>query len=77
MQNKYTLMDTNNYSDHDLGGHFHTDNRGYIHRCFHSCRNLLTSWQFWLGTFLSFPIEHYIWLHCPLLSIIGQYIMGN
>ena len=49
------------YSDPNLGGHSHVDSRGYLHQCYHMCRNLLTQWQFWLGLTMGFPLEHLLW----------------
>lgn len=49
------------YDSPTLGGHVHTDSRGYVHWCYHHCRNILTAWQFWLGMTLSFPFEHLLW----------------
>ncbi len=45
----------------ESGGHFHTSESGILHRCFHNCRNVLTSWQLWLGMTIRFPFEHYIY----------------
>jgi len=41
--------------------HYHLDEKGLWHRCYHSCRNLLVNWQFWMGLTLGFPVEHLIW----------------
>jgi len=41
--------------------HEHVDKQGIVHRCYHSCRNLLTNWQFWAGLTLGFPVEHLLW----------------
>lgn len=41
--------------------HFHRVESGKLIRCYHYCRGALTSWQFWLGVTLSFPIEHALW----------------
>ena len=47
--------------DADSGHHYHKDNDGILHRCYHSCRTVVSSWQFWLGMTLGFPFEHYLW----------------
>lgn len=41
--------------------HTHVDERGFVVKCYHNCRSLLTNWQFWLGVTLTFPIEHALW----------------
>jgi len=41
--------------------HFHKTKNGVLIECYHKCRQLLLSWQFWLGTTLGFPLEHLIW----------------
>lgn len=42
-------------------GHTHKDENGFLVRCFHSCKNSLTSWQFWLGMTIGFPFEHFLY----------------
>lgn len=41
--------------------HFHTNEQGFLVRCYHECRTAVLSWGFWFGVTLSFPIEHFIW----------------
>lgn len=45
--------------------HYHKNEKGLLVSCYHSCRNSLASWQFWIGTFIStlvsFPLEHYLY----------------
>ena len=53
--------------------HFHENEKGSLVRCYHECRKLLLSWQFWVGTTLSFPLEHLVWRIWPL-SIIADWI---
>jgi hypothetical protein len=56
--------------------HFHRTEHGTLTRCYHNCKQLLLSWQFWIGTLVSFPLEHalyeYVWpftLITKLLSL--------
>jgi hypothetical protein len=42
-------------------GHTHLDERGFVVKCYHKSKGLLTNWQFWLGVTLTFPLEHYLW----------------
>ena len=41
--------------------HTHIDRQGIIHKCYHSCKNLLTDIKFWIGLTMGFPVEHLIW----------------
>lgn len=41
--------------------HFHRDERGVLVRCYHKSRAVLSQPGFWLGTTLSFPLEHVLW----------------
>jgi hypothetical protein len=41
--------------------HTHTAPDGTIVKCFHECKNTLTSLSFWVLTTLAFPLEHGIW----------------
>jgi len=55
--------------------HTHIDERGFIVKCYHKAQGLLTSWQFWLGTFLSFPLEHLLWEKVWPFSLLTK-LMG-
>jgi hypothetical protein len=50
--------------------HYHVNEVGKLVRCYHACKSLLTSIEFWVGTIvsstLSFPIEHALWEKTPL-----------
>lgn len=54
--------------------HVHTDDKGILHVCYHHCRTLFTNWQFWLGTFAAFPLEHWIWEKCWPFFIIAKWM---
>ena len=41
--------------------HYHTNEQGLLVKCYHSCAELLTKWQFWAGLTLGFPLEHFLW----------------
>lgn len=52
--------------------HFHESEDGYFIKCFHTCRSVLKNPVFWIGTTLSFPIEHYLWTKVwPFYYIAG------
>jgi hypothetical protein len=59
--------------------HFHQDEAGLFHRCYHKCKSALTSWQFWLGSvvsqFIWFPFEHSLWDNVGVLHEFAK-IMG-
>lgn len=54
--------------------HEHTDPQGFVHRCWHSCQNILTNWQFWAGLTLGFPVEHFIWERVYPLYLISHWL---
>lgn len=53
-------------------GHTHHDERGFLVKCYHRSRNLMFTWQFWIGTTLGFPLEHFIYQHIPPFIQIAQ-----
>lgn len=38
--------------------HYHRNEYGALIKCYHSCKNVLTDYAFWIGTLISFPLEH-------------------
>ena len=51
--------------------HWHIDDySGFAYVCYHSCKALITNWQFWLGLTLGFPIEHFLWVKVWPLSLL-------
>ena len=45
--------------------HFHQDDRGFVHKCFHRCTTSIRQPGFWVATVVStlvgFPFEHYLY----------------
>lgn len=41
--------------------HHHRTSTGAVVACYHKSKNLLLSFEFWVGTTIGFPIEHAIW----------------
>lgn len=54
--------------------HFHTDENGFIVKCYHSTKNMLFDYAFWFGVTFSFPIEHFIWEKLPVFSAISKWM---
>lgn len=62
--------------------HYHEDRQGKLHKCFHVCRNLFTSWQFWVGTVfvnivnnvIWFPFEHSLWDNVGFLHAFARMV---
>jgi hypothetical protein len=54
--------------------HYHKDNAGIFHTCYHKCREII-SWKTVALVTLSFPIEHAIWTKVwpfyELASLLG------
>lgn len=64
------------YSTRDLGGHFHTDERGYLHRCYHKVR---VRWYVWLLFFVFWavgtePVEQHLWAKVTPFKQIAEFV---
>jgi len=62
------------YEEEQAVDHYHEDNRGIFHACYHTCRGLLTNWQFWAGLTLGFPVEHALWEKLPPFSYLSHWL---
>jgi hypothetical protein len=45
--------------------HYHKDEHGMLVKCYHKCKTILAEPAFWIGTTLSFPLEHFLWTKVP------------
>ena len=54
--------------------HHHIDQHGFIHKCYHSCKSILTDWKFWIGVTFSFPLEHFLWTKVPVFSHVAEFL---
>ena len=43
--------------------HYHRIPKGKLVACYHTCHSVLASPAFWIGTFITWPVEHYVWEH--------------
>lgn len=62
---------------HDFDFHTHTDERGFIHRCYHRCRHWLSPGFLagWLvANTITFPVEHEMWQHVWPYSYVGHWL---
>lgn len=55
-----------------MTSHTHKDEHGKLVKCYHESVQLLTSWQFWIGMTISFPLEHMLWGIWPL-NLVFEY----
>lgn len=46
--------------DHKIP-HVHEDERGFLVKCYHNCKNVVTDWKLWFGITLTYPLEHWLW----------------
>ena len=58
--------------------HTHVTPEGLLVKCYHKCRHgvltvkgILVSPAFWIGSTLSFPLEHALWTKVPFLHTIA------
>lgn len=54
--------------------HLHLTEDGMLVKCYHQCRNLLTSLPFWVGMTLGYPFEHALWHYVPPFSYISKWL---
>jgi hypothetical protein len=54
--------------------HLHQDENGVFVKCYHETKSQLTSYSFWIGMTIGFPIEHFIWEKAPGFSAITQWL---
>lgn len=52
--------------------HYHPDESGLLHKCWHRCRTSVLQPGFWLGVTLSFPLEHLIWERLWPLNLLTK-----
>lgn len=48
--------------------------KGLFAKCYHTGRELLLNWRFWLGLTMGFPLEHMLWEHVPPFNWIAKYL---
>lgn len=39
----------------------HVDERGFVTKCYHECKNVLWNASFWIGMTIGFPLEHFLY----------------
>lgn len=58
--------------------HYHKDERGFLHRCYHQSVSVLRQPGFWVGnivsTLLGFPFEHYLYDKVYPFTIITKFL---
>lgn len=54
--------------------HYHQTEAGILVKCYHGARSLFTDWRFWLGTTMSFPLEHFIWEKIWPLNLLTHWL---
>lgn len=59
-----------------MSEHFHThkDEKGILHKCYHETKSLLGTWQFWIGTLIAFPLEHFLYEKVPPFTFITHWL---
>lgn len=64
--------------------HFHTDENGFLVRCYHVCQQQFVSvWQvlkspaFWIGITVTYPIEHGLYENIWPFTFINELMHGG
>jgi len=53
--------------------HSHRNEYGHLVKCYHECKNVLTSLSFWIGLTLGFPLEHWLWENIWPFTLVAKY----
>lgn len=60
--------------------HYHQDEQGFWHACYHVCKSKATDWKFWCGltivNWIEFLPEHIFWFKVPGFSYFAVHILG-
>ncbi len=51
--------------------HFHKTESGLV-KCYHETKSLFATPSFWIGTLLSWPLEHWLWDKVWPFSILAK-----
>jgi len=54
--------------------HTHTDENGFMVKCYHKSKTVLLSISFWIGLTMGFPVEHFLWEKIWPFKLLTQYI---
>ena len=60
---EFSTLATNNTKEAMVNQHYHRGPKGKLVACYHTCHSVLASPAFWIGTFITWPVEHYVWEH--------------
>ena len=52
--------------------HEHKDENGFMVKCYHKCKSILSDGKFWIGVTISFPLEHFLWTKVPGFAHIAE-----
>ena len=57
-----------------MSHHEHTDENGFVVKCYHTCKSILRDGKFWIGVTVSFPLEHFLWTKVPGFAHIAEFL---
>jgi len=52
--------------------HFHRTKDNKLVACYHECKNMLTSYSFWIGMSIGWPLEHFLWQKIWPFSLVAK-----
>lgn len=68
------MLDSPMIDEGKVTHHYHRNEYGALIKCYHSCKNVLTDYAFWIGLTLGFPLEHALWEHVWPFSAITKWM---
>ncbi len=54
--------------------HYHKDSTGVLRECYHRGKSVLTDYGFWIGMFVGWPLEHWLYTQVWPFSLVGTLI---
>lgn len=54
--------------------HYHETKEGRLVKCYHACKSVLGSYGFWVGTIVSWPIEHYLYAKVWPFKLLSKFM---
>lgn len=54
--------------------HTHVTENGVLVKCYHETKTLFSTWSFWIGMTVGFPIEHFIWEKIWPFTVLSKFL---
>jgi hypothetical protein len=54
--------------------HYHKTRTGKVIECYHACKSILADYAFWVGTLVSWPLEHYLFSKVWPFKLVAKFL---